>query len=78
MRLSIYYSTAIAFRCDEYNYRCCWIYRHAVQITNVSTWDKSYERVVKTSSKDLLGTDKVVSPATMSAIEFDNESGRLM
>jgi len=42
----------------------------------LSTLDKSYERVVTTSSKDLLSTDKVVSSANMSAIEFDNESGR--
>ena len=41
----------------------------------VSTWDKSYERVVSTSSKDLLCTDKVVFSANMSGIEFDNESG---
>ena len=42
----------------------------------VSTWDKLYERVVTTSSKDLLCTYKVVLSANMSAIEFDNESGR--
>ena len=54
----------------------CWVIHMRFCSHQVSIWDKSYERVVTTSSKDLLCTYKVVLSANMSAIEFDNESGR--